>query len=486
MIAGNTVKLLRLLSFALVALPTFALASGLGAARFGGEHGHPTTDNVTAIYFNPAGLSLRSGTRLHLNYTLAMRDFTFDRDPGGIDNIVEDGESGTGTPAGEGVAINSGKGTLSNLVGAPFIGAVTDFGVEGLGVGLAFYVPFGGSSVWDKQPTSENFPGAVDGSNRWWIIEGSIRALYFTGGLAYRSDAHRLSLGISVSAVLSQMNTLRARNSDGTDSVTSGGNLQEGRAHVDVAGLDVAFALGFLWEPLDNLHVGFSYTSQPGLGETKMTGETTLVLGGGPIDSVMPTESEFFHAWPDILRLGVRYTEPRSWEVRASAELVRWSHFERQCLLNTAIADRACTGDPPPGKIVIIPRHWEDAFGVRLGASWWAADAAELYLGAGWDGNAVPDRTIGPALYDTEKWTAAVGGKFRLLDDQLTIGFTFTQIIYPERTVAPRGRVDTDGSGGTVSDLSALGNDNAVRNPDGAGTYTHSVSLFDLYTEIAF
>ena len=40
-----------------LALTASAQASGFGTARFGGEHGHPTTDNPTAIYYNPAGLA---------------------------------------------------------------------------------------------------------------------------------------------------------------------------------------------------------------------------------------------------------------------------------------------------------------------------------------------------------------------------------------------------------------------------------------------
>ena len=36
-----------------------ASASGFATARFGGEHGHPTTDNPTALYYNPAGIDRR-------------------------------------------------------------------------------------------------------------------------------------------------------------------------------------------------------------------------------------------------------------------------------------------------------------------------------------------------------------------------------------------------------------------------------------------
>ncbi len=34
-----------------------ASATGFSTARFGGEHGHPMTNNPTALYYNPAGLA---------------------------------------------------------------------------------------------------------------------------------------------------------------------------------------------------------------------------------------------------------------------------------------------------------------------------------------------------------------------------------------------------------------------------------------------
>ena len=46
--------------------PTLAVSSGFYVARFGGSHGHGATDNVTAIYYNPAGLALGADTRLHV------------------------------------------------------------------------------------------------------------------------------------------------------------------------------------------------------------------------------------------------------------------------------------------------------------------------------------------------------------------------------------------------------------------------------------
>ena len=55
------------------------------------------TSNPTAIYFNPAGMSLMGGTRLMLDGTFAWRSLTYTRDPGAIDNVlVEDNLIGGG------------------------------------------------------------------------------------------------------------------------------------------------------------------------------------------------------------------------------------------------------------------------------------------------------------------------------------------------------------------------------------------------------
>ncbi len=181
-----------------------ASASGFLVARFGGEHGHPTTSNATAMYYNPAGLALGSGTGVFLDGSLAWRVMEYDRDPGAVDNPLEPGDTGSGTPnTAEGLEANAGKGTLTNILGSPFLGITSDFGVEGLGLGLGFYVPFGGSSVYDQGDHDPAFPGAEDGAQRWWVVQGTIRSLYFTAAGAYHIPAANLSIGLSLNAVRS-------------------------------------------------------------------------------------------------------------------------------------------------------------------------------------------------------------------------------------------------------------------------------------------
>ena len=174
-----------------------AQAAGIAVARFGGEHGHPTTDNPTAIYYNPAGLALGNGTHIYIDGTLAIRNATFLRPESAIGTYSINGVEETLTTDGA-VAANSGEATLSNIGAIPFIGVTSDFGTDWMAAGLAFYAPFGGSSSWDKNTAFEGdemYPGAVDGPQRWFSIDGTIRSIYLTAATAFHIKEADLSLG---------------------------------------------------------------------------------------------------------------------------------------------------------------------------------------------------------------------------------------------------------------------------------------------------
>jgi long-chain fatty acid transport protein len=112
-------------------------ASGFATARFGNEHGHPTTGNPTAIYYNPAGLALSDGTHLYADGLFALRRATYTHRAAPSDTPEPPDASGA----------NTGEATLLNFVAAPMLGASTRLGSFALGAGA--YVPFGGSERWE-------------------------------------------------------------------------------------------------------------------------------------------------------------------------------------------------------------------------------------------------------------------------------------------------------------------------------------------------
>ncbi|MSP15364.1 MAG: hypothetical protein EXR73_01915 [Myxococcales bacterium] len=482
-----------LLAAATPLVPATAAASGFLVARFGGDYAGPATSHPSAIYYNPAGLALGHGTRIALEGVFALRSIEYTRPDAAVDNPLAAGVSSGGTPS-DATGANSGTATLSNFVAAPFAGFASDLGVKHLGVGAGVYVPFGGSASWDENSAyagNTAYPGAVDGVQRWHAIDGTIRSLYASAGAAYYLPGPRLSVGAAVNFVRNQIDTLRARNADGTDDlVSAAGTLQEGRSLVTAAGNTLSVGAGVIWLPTDRLFVGLSYQSQPGFGENTLDGFVKNKLSGGTVTS---GDIEVLQELPDVMRAGFRFLASDRLELRAQAEFVRWSLFEKQCFLDKTMADRACrladdgsvaVDDPATpaneagvGIIVNVPRAWQDALGARIGATYLARPGLEVSGSLGWDGNAVPDETIDPALFDMNKVFAGVGARIGLLGERLSLTVNYTQFIYFTREVAPRMR---DAAGDAVTGLPPS------RQPDAAGTYAQSIGALSVGLDWAF
>lgn len=454
-------------------------AGGFSSARFGAEQGHPASDHPTSIYFNPAGLALSSGTRVYGEGLFVWRMIDYNRPEEAIDNVVEPGEVAAGTPR-EAVSANAGDAELRNFLVSPFFGVTTDAGVEGLGLGLAVYAPFGGQADWERNPEyegSEAYPGAVDGVQRWSTITGTIRSLYVTAAGAYRLPGPRLSFGVGVNVVLSSVETVRARVANGTDHlVGEDGSVLEGRSLVDASGTQLALGGGVTWEALpDALWIGASYQSIPGFGEMSLSGTLTNKFGAG---AASETAINFEQTLPDIYRLGARYRVTPEIELRLSGDFQRWSVLEDQCLVNRSDSGASCEiaedGTEAPGAsgvIVNVKRDWNDTFGVRAGGSYHPNSRLEVGGSVAYDSNAVPDETVDPALLDMDKLLITGSARYRLLDSSLELALAYTQVVYFDRTVAPE-------------DVTVF--PQPSRTPSGAGSYEQLLGLFTLGVQYSF
>lgn len=461
-----------------------AAASGLSSARFGGEQGHPTTDNPTALYYNPAGIALSRGTRIFVDGTLALRWASYTRPESAV-------SSQTSLDIAPGA--NDGKATLSNQIFAPFAGVTSDFGTKFMTAGAAAYFPFGGSATWDqneKYRGNSQFPGAVDGAQRWYTIDGSLKSMYLTGGIGFNFPQIGLSVGATGSVIHSTVNTIRARNADGTDDLVSGSTpdtyrLKEGRSLIDVAGWQGGFSVGALWNLREVLWIGASYTSQPNVtGGMTLTGTLTNVLA---LSDPETQNVELTQTLPDILRLGVRVRPTRRLELRVFGDYTRWSVFKRQCVLNSSIDGRRCdfAGDETAlsapatygaegeidGVVQHLPRFWKDAGGVRVGASYWIIESLEAFIGAGYDSSAVPVQTLDPALMDMDKGSVSIGARWQIVQ-RFALALTSTQIIYR--------KVDTKGQ-------NLLNKwEQPTRQASADGVYTQFLSLISIYADVHF
>jgi long-chain fatty acid transport protein len=456
-----------------------AAANGLLVGNLGGDHGHPTTTDPSAIYFNPAGLSLSQGTRLQVSGLFVYRQFSYERPVSAIDRFQVANEPLSGTPE-DALTANAGRASLLNFMASPFIAAVSDFGVPNLGVGAGFFIPFGGQAHFDRNAAyagSTKYPGAVDGVQRWAGIDGSMVVSYGTVAVGYRLPRLRLSLGVGASIIMTSLETVRARNADGSDDlVTATGALQEGRGYLKASGTTGGISAGVVYQPTARSWLGLSYQSQPGFGKTTLTGTMESKLG--PVAEATPSDIVLEQELPDLVRLGARYRPRPTIELRAAGEYVRWSVLERQCVLSRATPDRACkvlpTGAPAPdgkGILLVIERDWHDAFGARVGGSYWLRPHIELLAGLGYDGSAAPDRTLEPSFADMNMITASLGARLQVTR-RVAADATYTQAFCLERTTQARPR-DTV-SGRLVGPVAPS------KSPDGAGTYRQQLGFLSL------
>lgn len=457
-------------------LVSSASAGGIAVARFGGEHGNPTATNPSVIYYNPAGLAFESGYRLMIDANLALRSATYTRPEDAISR----------QPASDvDIAANAGEGSVDNFLVSPFIGFATDFGTDApFAVGVGFFAPFGGKSVWDQVAPVDGAPGgAIDGPQRWYVTEGTIQTLAISLAAAYRIPSLRLSIGLAGNLYMSDIDTIRARNTNGSDDITTeAGGLQEGRSWLVGSSTDIGLGGGVLWEAVENTFwVGASYQSQPGFGEIQLEGTLDNLLAAG-----QPAQSDMIitQSLPDIVRLGFRYRPADSVELRLFGDYTRWSTFENQCIVGGSVTDveavctvgddGAQTSDSDENSLLVqnLVRRWEDTFGVRVGGSYWLLDGdLELLVGGGFDSNAIPDESLEPALQDYDKATATLGGTYQITD-WFAASVSATNVFYFER--------DTRGVE-TAERFSP-----ASRQPNSSGVYNQNVFLINTNLSFTF
>jgi long-chain fatty acid transport protein len=446
-------RLQILLGLGLLIAPEVAHASGFSVAHFASEHGHPTTSNPTALYFNPAALTLSDGLHLFGDLSVAVRRVTYDRTRAPSD----------APDPPDAIGANTGRGVLVNPLVNPVLAASLKLGNLSLGAG--FFTPFGGSVSWNTRPefAGSRYPGPVDGVTRFQSIEGEIVTSQFSLGAAWHFAGTGLSLGVSGSVLRSWINDVRAWSNGGND-VT-----HEGRSLLDASGYSVGFGVGALYEVTPEvLWLGLSYQSRPNVsGGVHLHGSLDNDIGGPSSSNV-----DVSYDLPDIIRWGARYRPRRDLELRAFGDYTRYSAFSHQCAVVSGTAcDLLSSGAERSGAKVLtnIPRDFHDSVGVRVGVSIWPRQSVEFFSGMGFESSAVPDRTMEPGLPDWTGASFALGARVALTA-RVHAALSYTHFVYVPR--------DVHGELATYPSPSA--------SPDASGHYTQQVGVGNANLDVAF
>jgi len=447
-------------------LASSAQASGFLNPRLADPHGHPALANPYAVYFNPAALGGVQGTQLVIDGTLAYRTVDYTRTTSALYPQLTTNLSNPTY-----VRANTGKAHAGNIAEIPFVAASSDFGTRQFFAGVGAYVPFGGAVKFDERPEFQGNTearGALDGSQRWAVISGTQRSLYTTAAAGFRLPDAGLSFGISGSVVFSEIKHNQARNISGYDDT----NI-EGRALVDVKGIEAAFSAGVYWEvlPKHALRIGASYALRPALGQMRLSGTLHQHYGKDELTK----DVDFLQTYPDVIRLGLA---ARPWgdtvELRLEGEYVTWSVFDHQCILEKGyecpIAPDGSEAGGGGHVILAIPRRWRDAGAVRAGAGYFLDEKTELFGAVGYDTSAVPLATLETTYPDAFKLMGSLGAR-RAFTETFALGASYTYVAYLPVTAPHQHQVDYAG---------------ASKVPNEDGKYSSAVMFINVNATFAF
>jgi long-chain fatty acid transport protein len=430
-----------------------AAASGFAVARFAGEQGHPTTDNPTGLYFNPAALRTRRA-ELFVDGLFGLRRVTYARTAEPSDAPDPAGAEGA----------NVGRARLSNFMASPSLWLSVPLSAR-LVLAAGIFTPFGGPISWHERAAfaGSAYPGPVDGVTRFHAIEGLSITSYASVGAGYALGESGLRLGLAINVMYTRVEDVRAW-SGGRNGVVG-----EGRSLLEADGLAWGFAAGVFYEDSRKLwRLGLSYQSRPNLtGGMTLGGRLSNDIGGPSSANV-----ELRQDLPDVVRFGVAYQARSNIELRASGAWERWSAFDRQCVTQAGSAcELTANGGQPDGGSVLqnIPRNFRDAFEARAGISIWTSPGLELFSGVGAMSQAVPSETLEASLPDFFGVTFSLGARVRIAD-AVSVAGSLSQIVSPSRTARSHYQ-DYD----LPSKL-----------PDASGHYTQSISYADLNCAVRF
>jgi long-chain fatty acid transport protein len=405
-----------------IALAPTALAGGfqlneVGARAMGmGGAVVAQANDLSAIYFNPAGLAQLAGFRVSLGGTMILPKSSF----------------------------TSPAGAATDMVSQTFVtpNVHASYGMDnGLAFGVGFYVPFGLGTEWPA-----TWPG------RFVAVKTDLQNFVINPTIAYKvGDSFMIGAGVSYMwSTVKLSYHIGTFSSLGPPPVPS---ATDGSVSLEADGNGIGFDAGAIYKPVPELSIGASYRHS-----------TKLDLEGTAKFSSMQALTTFFPGgtgkttikFPSQIFAGIAYRFSPAVTVELDLQWVGWSSYD-------TLAVQLPNGPPFPltGRPLQATsksgKNWKDATLLRLGGEY-LCEAWAFRLGFIYDMTPQPNKTVEPLLPDANRMEGIVGVGYTVAGNW-SIDAAYQLILFKDRTV----------TGPSTGDLNAF-----------PGTYTNSANLFGL------
>lgn len=420
----QTIKYIAMASIAapsLVAASNVAQGSGfalreqsgtaMGNAFAGATAG---ADDISYMFFNPAGLTRHSGNQANLSVTYISPQSELESSSGS--NVLGGTISGISTM--DDVGVNA---PLPANYG--FFDLHPDFKAA-----IAINVPFGLETDYDD--------GWV---GRYHALNSELLTVDINPAVAYRVNDW-LSLGAGI-----QVNYIDVSLSNAVDFGTiafaqTAGALgvpgqQDGQVKVEGDDVGYGFNFGAMVEPAPGTRFGFGYRSKivheiEGEAKFLLDGSGTAAtlqaaaIGMGDPAPFIDTGAHVTATLPETASIGVYHEIDDQLAVMGEAAWTRWSQFY-QLLISF---------DNPGQPASFTETRYKNTWFLAVGATYKWTDTWTFRVGAAYDESPIPDETRTPRIPGEDRVWTSFGADYTPFP-QLTVGLSYTHVFVEDPSV---------------------------------------------------
>ncbi len=398
---GTPMSIARIFGlFALLAVLTFDLAfasgfqlneQGARAMAQGGAFAARASD-LSAMYFNPAGLTYQKGFGAYVGGTMILPKTTF----------------------------TSPAGKATDMVSQTFVipSVYLAYGMEnGLSFGVGLFAPFGLGTEW---------PEGWDG--RFAAVKTDLQNVSVNPTIAYQvSDCFMVGAGMSYTfskVELSYKIPTYSSLAPPTPSATNG------NVALDASGNGVSFNFGAIYKPVPAMSIGASYRHSTKIdyeGTAAFTNTQALAtfFPGGTGKTTIKTPNQFF--------VGISYDLSNDLTIEADYQWIGWSSYDSLGVDLPNGPTFPLTGKPLQASSK-TGKNWKDTYMLRLGGEYRHNDLS-FRLGFIYDATGQPAKTVEPLLPDASRLEGTIGLGYKFAGSW-SVDVAYQLIIFNDRTVS--------------------------------------------------
>jgi long-chain fatty acid transport protein len=472
--------ILGLAAVGAIATPTFAGPLDdphVGDTGFSG----PTTGDLTAVYWNPAGLGLLQGPQLMLSGALQTTSVSIDRTS--IDSRTGSNPGDTSFPTATGSATRHPFRWPIGPGGFVAIGAGIG---HRFGIAVALYSPFS---------TKLDFSTAPDAPARYHLVSMELNHIALTPGIAiHASDS--IQVGVASGFMFPTAHMVFDEDTSMGTSATA--ENRDTSARYDVGTRGVIAPSFFLSVGADyrrgRFALGVAYTSAPFGSDVTLPLDDVHIRVPGSLgsDDFCGAErpgcllGQMRYHLPSIYSLGASWQASRRWGLAGMVRWLRYGNNDKVTILISGPAARPELGSQIPDQIVLY-RGFVDSLDLRARLTY----DNKPFRAAGtlrMETSAVPASHVNAGAIDGTKLEPSVAAEMHVWR-QIRLGasyaFTWMLPVHTGTSVFdPTAASTCASSGGDLTTPACQARMNGQARPSAAGTYHMWQQTLTVYTTV--